>query len=247
MIVQFCRSMARPHVPHDGTGDTCSRPRERFASCGHLPVSDVRGQRTGSESSERRRYRGQAEHLQVKLHSGRTIAFSPAGRHPLSLLRELKPTCVTGTEPIDIPARVKKKAISPRNESLSPSFLTAASLAWIQIAPRTALSEAYRASFFSSTGKNSLACPFKHAVCVYIRPRCFEAKYRGASSRSVPADSPQLATPHFICFLKPVGMTAADIRLLYFHILCTFPTFSEPVSVLQKNLIRPYSIGRFVI
>lgn len=50
--VRFCRGMARPHVPHDGAGHTCSRPRERPAACCHLSVPDVRGQRTGPESSE---------------------------------------------------------------------------------------------------------------------------------------------------------------------------------------------------
>lgn len=90
MIVQFYRSMARPHVPHDGTRDTCSRPRERFTSCGHLPVPDVRGQRTGSESSERRRYRGQAEHLQVKSHPGWTIVSSPTNRPSSPSLSRIK-------------------------------------------------------------------------------------------------------------------------------------------------------------
>lgn len=54
--LRFFRGMARSHVPHDGTGHTRSRPRERPASCCHLPVPDVRRQRTGPKSSERRRY-----------------------------------------------------------------------------------------------------------------------------------------------------------------------------------------------
>jgi len=119
-LIQFCRSMARPHVPHNGTGDTCSRPRERFASCGHLPVPDVCGQRTGSESSERRRYRGQVEHLQVKLHPGRTIVSSPAN-HSLPP-RELKQSgyrCVAGIEPNRYSrAREKKLSLPEMNSSL---------------------------------------------------------------------------------------------------------------------------------
>lgn len=170
MIVQFYRSLARPHVPHDGTGDTCSRPRERFASCGHLPVPDVRGQRTGSESSERRRYRSQVEHLQVKLHSGRTIVSSPTGRHP-PFPRELKQSghrCVMGTEPDRYSrARKKKGHLTPKRVPLSvvsrprcwPGFKLCSTLPF----------RAYRLLshlFFFLPRERIFARAFKHTVCV---------------------------------------------------------------------------------